>query len=250
VTISGTGFEPGVIVRLGAPGTLGPAATDVTLIDSTVLTATAPAHAPGPVDVVLTNEDGESRGLLGKFAYEDLAVIAVAPTIGSTGGWGVIVITGSGFQSGSVFTVGGVISTVLSDTGDHSSQRVIAPPHAEGPVDVVVTDPNGGVGRLNAGYTYTPPGSMEVNGDWEGDVEGSVARTIRFSVRNNTVVSVVCGTSGTLALDPPVVLSDGTFSFVGADGSTLTGEFFSPIEAFGRIDISACSKTIWYAAKR
>jgi hypothetical protein len=55
VTITGTGFLAGATVSLG-----GTAATGVTVVSSTSITATAPAHAAGAVNVVVANTDSQS----------------------------------------------------------------------------------------------------------------------------------------------------------------------------------------------
>jgi FKBP-type peptidyl-prolyl cis-trans isomerase FkpA len=68
VTITGTGFISGVTVTFG-----GTAATNVTVISSTSLTATTPPSAAGAVAVAATNPDGLSGTLLGGYTY-------VAPT--------------------------------------------------------------------------------------------------------------------------------------------------------------------------
>jgi len=52
VTITGTGFLSGATVTIG-----GAAATNVTLSNSSTITATTPAHAAGAVNVVVTNTD-------------------------------------------------------------------------------------------------------------------------------------------------------------------------------------------------
>src|SRR6185369_11114218 len=50
VTLTGTGFLAGATVSLG-----GTTATGVTVVNSTTITATTPAHAAGTVNVVVTN---------------------------------------------------------------------------------------------------------------------------------------------------------------------------------------------------
>src|SRR6185369_3682585 len=55
VTITGTGFLAGATVSLG-----GTAATGVTVVSSTSITATTAAHAAGTVNVVVTNTDGQN----------------------------------------------------------------------------------------------------------------------------------------------------------------------------------------------
>ena len=64
VTVSGTGFSTGATVTLG-----GTAATNVTVVSSVSITATAPAHAAGTVDVVVTNSNGQSATLINGFTY-------------------------------------------------------------------------------------------------------------------------------------------------------------------------------------
>jgi hypothetical protein len=64
LTITGTGFLAGATVSLG-----GTAATGITVVSSTKITATAPAHAAGAVNVVVTNTDGQSGTLAGGYTY-------------------------------------------------------------------------------------------------------------------------------------------------------------------------------------
>jgi hypothetical protein len=66
VTIRGTGFDS----REGGPWvTFGSAATSVTVVNSMTITAAAPAHTAGTVDVVVTNPDGQSTRLAEAFTY-------------------------------------------------------------------------------------------------------------------------------------------------------------------------------------
>ncbi|HEV8658595.1 MAG TPA: IPT/TIG domain-containing protein [Thermoanaerobaculia bacterium] len=64
VTITGTGFQTGATVTFGDT-----AATSVTVVSATTITATAPAHAAGAVDVVVTNPDFQSALLAGGYTY-------------------------------------------------------------------------------------------------------------------------------------------------------------------------------------
>lgn len=63
VRISGWGFQSGAILMLDD------VATPATFVDSRTLTAQAPSHAVGPIDVVVTNPDGQSSRLERGFAY-------------------------------------------------------------------------------------------------------------------------------------------------------------------------------------
>jgi hypothetical protein len=64
VTIAGTGFFAGATVTMG-----GQAATNVVVVSSTEITARTPAHAAGPVDVTVTNLDGQSVAVTSAFTY-------------------------------------------------------------------------------------------------------------------------------------------------------------------------------------
>ena len=55
ITITGTGFSAGATVAIG-----GTAATSVTVVSATSITATTPAHAGGDVDIVVRNTSGLS----------------------------------------------------------------------------------------------------------------------------------------------------------------------------------------------
>lgn len=63
VTIIGTGFQSGATVTFGG------AAATATVVNSTTMTATTPAHALGAVDVIVTNPDFQSGTLFGGFTY-------------------------------------------------------------------------------------------------------------------------------------------------------------------------------------
>jgi hypothetical protein len=65
VTIRGTGFVSGATVTLGGP------ATNVSVPNSTTITATAPARDAGTVDVLVTNPGGQSARLAASFTYVD-----------------------------------------------------------------------------------------------------------------------------------------------------------------------------------
>jgi IPT/TIG domain-containing protein/glycosyl hydrolase family 16 len=64
VTITGTGFLSGAAVTIG-----GTAATSVTVVGSTSITAKTPAHAAGAADVVVKNTDNQTGALSGGYTY-------------------------------------------------------------------------------------------------------------------------------------------------------------------------------------
>jgi hypothetical protein len=103
VTVSGTNFQSGAIVKLG-----GVLATGVVVVGAGTITATTPAHAAGVVDVVVTNPDSQSGTLAGGFTYGSvgpaMSVSRSALYFGATNG-GAIVTSG---QAVMVSFAGGV----------------------------------------------------------------------------------------------------------------------------------------------
>jgi hypothetical protein len=80
LVISGGGFTPGATVSFG-----GTPATSVQVESATSLTALAPDHSAGLVDIVVTNPDGRSGTLLKGYTYVDpLAVNILNPNGGET----------------------------------------------------------------------------------------------------------------------------------------------------------------------
>ncbi len=78
VTISGSNFKEGASVTFG-----GAVASDVSILSSTQITCTTPAHFPEVVDVTVTNPDSQSDTLLRSFTYEsDTASMSVPDTGG------------------------------------------------------------------------------------------------------------------------------------------------------------------------
>src|SRR5262249_54895242 len=99
VTITGSSFQAGATATLA-----GSSATSVVVVNSSTITAMTPAHAPGAVDVVVTNPDTQSATLTNGFTY--LTVTSILPTSGSTGGGTPVTISGDGFRSGLTVAIG------------------------------------------------------------------------------------------------------------------------------------------------
>jgi hypothetical protein len=174
------------------------------------------------------------------------SVTAVSPDTGSTGGTGVT-ITGTGFRSPAIVTLGGITITQYVFT----STTIIAsaPAHVAGSVDVIVTNPDGQAGRLGGGYTYVSPDSFEANGNWEGGADSNYSTPLRFTIQNNTLTSVSCGTSANLTYASPPLVSNGEFSAVG-DGASISGRIVSPNYSQGTINIAPCLAFPWGASRQ
>jgi IPT/TIG domain/Beta-propeller repeat len=74
VTIVGGCFRPGAIASFG-----GGAATGVAVVSSSAITATTPAHAAGPVDVVVTNPGLPAATGVNAFTYGATGFFALSP---------------------------------------------------------------------------------------------------------------------------------------------------------------------------
>lgn len=176
-------------------------------------------------------------------------ITAIAPQVGSTRGGAWATITGVDFQPGAKVRLGD--STVSSWTYDSTKigiwDRETAA-HAAGAIDVVVTNPGGREDRLTGGYAYEPPDSFDSNGDWIAHV-GEYETDVRFTIRNNVLVSVSCDISAPLTFVPPPSVRNGEFSFVSDDGLAITGRLVSPVGAAGTIKVPTCPAGQWWADK-
>jgi hypothetical protein len=83
-----------------------------------------------------------------------LTVVRVEPNTGPTGSAVPVTIHGTGFQPGATASLDGIALTVSSVAA--STITATVPPHAEGAVDLVVTNPGGASVRLAGAYSYVP----------------------------------------------------------------------------------------------
>jgi heme/copper-type cytochrome/quinol oxidase subunit 2 len=194
VTITGTGFLSGATVKFG-----GTAATNVSVVSATSITATAPAHTAGKVDVVVTNSDGLSATLAQAFTYAPPAptVSSVSPATGPTTGGTPVTITGTNFQSGATVTFGGRAATdvtVVSATSI-TARTPLGPTSAQLAVNVVVTNPDATAGTATNAFTYTVP-ALTV-----------VSVTPNLAVPNAPVTITIFGSGFTSAVSSSVTVA-------------------------------------------
>ncbi len=153
VTITGTNLTTPAAVTIG-----GTAATNVTLVSSTQITATTPAHTAGVVSVVVTFGSGSDAVTLNNaFTYTVPAptVSTLSPTSGLISGGTTVTITGTNFVNVSAVTFGGTAATSVN-VASNTSLTAVVPAHAAGSVAVVVTTATGSGSKANA-YTYINP---------------------------------------------------------------------------------------------
>jgi subtilisin family serine protease len=146
VTISGSNFTQVSAVRFG-----GVDAASHTVSSSSSITAVAPAHAAGSVDVTVTTPLGTATQL-NAFTFESpiLSVTSALPGSGSTSGGTSVTISGSLFTGATAVTFGGANAASFSVLSD-STITAVTPAHALGTVDIAVTV---------AGTSATLPGSF------------------------------------------------------------------------------------------
>ena len=180
-------------------------------------------------------------------------VAAVAPHEGSTSGGAWATITGADFQPGATVRLGdGAVSAYVHDSATIS---FFTTAHSAETVDVVVTNPGGLVTRLTGAYTFAPPDSFDFNGEWVAHAwleRSEDEADMRFTIRNDTLVSVSCGGSAALTFSPPPPVHNGDFTFAGDDGLAISGSIVSPVNAVGTInvpDVGACRAAKWWADK-
>ena len=148
VTITGTNFVSGAGVTIG-----GVAATGVTVVNSTTITATTPAGTAGAVTVTVTNPGGQSGSLASGYTYvAGPAVTSVSPSSGPAAGGTAVTITGTNFASGATVTFAGTAAsnvTVVNNT----TITATTPAGSAGAATVTVTM-GGQSGSLAGGFTY------------------------------------------------------------------------------------------------
>jgi hypothetical protein len=152
VTVTGTGLARATAVTFG-----GAPAGNVVAVNGTTVTAIAPPHAHGTVDVTVTTPSGTSgTSTTDQYTYDEPApsVTAVSPRSGVLAGGSTVTVTGLNLASTTAVMFGSMpasIVVVLSDT----TVTAVAPPQAQCTVDVTVISPTGTSGTSTADqYTY------------------------------------------------------------------------------------------------
>ena len=108
VTITGTGFTGTTAVDFGST-----AATNVTVVSGSQITATAPAGSTGTVDVTVTTPGGTSAtSTADQYTYFAApTVTSVNPTAGPTAGGNSVTITGTNFTGATAVKFGSTAAT-------------------------------------------------------------------------------------------------------------------------------------------
>ncbi|MFJ1270224.1 beta strand repeat-containing protein, partial [Legionella lytica] len=177
VTLTGTGFTLNSTASFG-----GIAATSVSFISPTSMTATVPAYISGSLDVDVVVNNGTSNATLADgFTYlaTTPVISSVTPNTGSVQGGTLLTISGSGFVPGTTVMLGDVAASsviVLNAT----TLTVVTPAYVSGSLikDVTVTNSAGNY-ILHSGFTYigVAPVLSSIN-PTSGSVTGGTTVTI------------------------------------------------------------------------
>jgi hypothetical protein len=154
VRISGYAFTPGMRVLFGTAE-----ARDVTLVNSTLITATSPAAAAGTINVQVIRPDGANASLTNGFTFREsaaaagFAVTGLSVTSGASTGGTRLDVTGTGFTGGVTVYFGTAPATVLSVPGP-STITLTTPPNVAGSVPVTVVNADGSSATFANGFRY------------------------------------------------------------------------------------------------
>ncbi|MEQ9162554.1 MAG: IPT/TIG domain-containing protein, partial [Ilumatobacter fluminis] len=202
VTITGSNFT-------GATGVTfdGIAGTSFVVVDDSTITASTPPHAPGSVSVIVQQSGGDSNALAFDYLPDPASATSLTPTSGPEDGGTTVTITGSGFDEATSATFDGVAGTAFTVVDD-TTISVATPPHAPGPVDVVVTSPYGDSAPLT--FTYVPgPADATSIDPATGPEVGGTAVTIsgdNFTDATAATFDGMPGTSFTVVSDDEITV--------------------------------------------
>jgi hypothetical protein len=188
-----------------------------------------------------------SRSVADGDARPEPCITGLSPDAGSTGGSTPLKISGSGFQPGAVVFIDGI--AISAFVLDHRTIYACAPPHDAGQVDVVVVNPSGLSDWATNAYTFVPPQDFDFNGEWIGVAGSEHQMEVRFTIRDNELACVSCGTSGLVTFSPAPKVEYGEFSVAGPDGAGISGRIVSASDAVGTINIEPCPYTNWIATR-
>jgi len=225
VQIDGANFQANPTVKFGAN-----TATNVTLVNSSRITATTPAaSSTGAVTVTVTNADGQSS-TFNSFNYEPAGptISGVTPSTGSTAGGTPITISGSGFKSGATVTIGDVAAAnvVVVDSSTITATTPLGPIDGtvSTPRSVTVRNPDGQSATRSGTFTYTVP-ALAVTAISPNVAAPAGGTTVTITGAGFTTTSATSVTFGGTAATSVQVLNAVTISAV------------VPAHALGTVDV-------------
>ncbi|MEI9982556.1 MAG: IPT/TIG domain-containing protein [Aliidongia sp.] len=241
VTITGTSLTAASAVKFGTT-----AATNVTVVSATSITATAPAGSAGVVDVTVTTPGGISAtSAADRYTYVAApTVTAISPSSGPLAAGTRVTITGTNLTAASAVKFGAAPATAVTVVSA-TEITATAPAGAAGAVDVTVTTPGGTSAAGGADqYLYRPVPSLTGLGPSSGPAIGGTLVVITgtgltgaasvafgalpaasFHVDSDTQVTAISPASSTAGgVDVTVATTGGTSATGAADRFTFIGQ--------------------------
>ena len=239
--LSGSDFTAGATVNMGT------SLCTVVTESPTTITCNAGFHAPGMVDVTVTNPDGRSGILTNGHSYTSVTptlpapiISSISPTSGSPLGGDILTINGNNFQTGATVTADGIACPV-SAGGSPTRITCTTPSRTPGVTAIVVlTNPDSQSVTAATSFTYQSylsptassiaPASGTALGGVSVVITGSDFRGATVTVgggncpsTNQTGTRITCTTPVHMpgAVDVVVTNSDGQISTL-SSGFTYT----------------------------
>jgi histidinol dehydrogenase len=119
------------------------------------ITAVAPAHTAGTVNVVVNTPSGPTIVTSAdQYTYVGPTITAVSPASGTTAGGKRIKITGTGLYGATSVKFGSVAATSFKADSKGTKLMVTVPAQGAGTVNIVITTP-GGTSTITSADPYT-----------------------------------------------------------------------------------------------
>ena len=190
VTITGTDFTGETLVTIG-----GKAASAVTFVSSTSITATTPAGSAGTASVLVTTPSGtNSANTL--YAYQGVPTVAsVSPSSGPLAGGQSVTITGTGFTGATAVSIGGMAATAVTVV-NATTITATTPAGSAGTASVLVTTAFG-TNSANTLYTHQAAPTVTSVSPSLGPLAGGQSVTITGTGFTGATAVTIGGTAAT-----------------------------------------------------
>ncbi|HET6266468.1 MAG TPA: IPT/TIG domain-containing protein [Acidobacteriota bacterium] len=150
VLINGRNFQPGCIVLWDG------IQVTARYIGADSVSLMTPPGRGGSVSIEIRNPGGKSDVLQNAFTYQGAPhVVAITPQTGSTSGGYSLTLTGRNFEQGSSVMFGTQYGTTTFINPQTLS--AIVPAGQSGPVDIIVSNPDGEVDNFAQAFLYNEP---------------------------------------------------------------------------------------------
>jgi hypothetical protein len=163
ITLSGTNFQPGAVVRVG-----GAAASTVAYLGSTTLTAFTPSGTVGAQAVSVTNPDTKTSQLTNAFTYTSstMYLTGVSPATGPMAGGTQLTLAGVSLQPSTKVMIAGHMASGITYVNGTTIKAVTPQGMEPGAANVTLVDPAAGSWTLQGGFSYfAQPTSDDTDGD-------------------------------------------------------------------------------------